>query len=168
MNKGNLISVKSRHPWTILSLCIVFVTPLLLGTSLYFFRDKLHFKSASKGELLTPLLAKEVLMFPVDEFLGKWQLVYFSPISCDKLCQNKVELLQNLQIALGKDQTRVVLRKEPLLTQKVVPTTLPFIEGSIVIIDPQGWLVTHYSPANFHAKGLLEDLRRLLRYSYVG
>jgi len=168
MNKGNLINIKTQRRWTMLSFGIVFVAPLLFGTLLYCWRDHFHFQSSAKGEVLPPLLAKEILNIPTDHFLGKWQLVYFVPSSCDKSCEHKIELLQNLTIALGKDQSRVVLRKEPLIGIKPLSTTLTLIENSIVIIDPQGWLVTHYSPANFQAKGLLEDLRRLLRYSHVG
>lgn len=159
--------------WTLILLCVLFVAPFILGSLFYVFRDAIHFNPSAKGEVLAPRLAKEVLNCPIDNFLGKWQLVYFFSAHCDANCQQHTEVLQNLCTALGKDKPRVVLRTVPFSTQEPKLhsssfSSLPIVAGSVVIVDPQGWLVTHYNPTDFHPKWILEDLRRLMRYSHVG
>lgn len=167
----------------ILLLLFTFTSPLLLGALSYFCRDALALNSKAQGEILKPILAKEVLNISMDEFLGKWQVLYLSPDNCDEACLQKTKLLQNLCLALGKDKDRVVLRKHFLGAEQAdfdnssnslnsCNSSSALTMGSVVIIDPKGWLVTHYHPNTFQAKdqvkGILEDLRRLMRYSYVG
>jgi len=154
----------------ILLLFLTFASPFLLGSVLYLCRDAFKLTSNAQGEIFKPRLAKDLLNITTDEFLGKWQLLYLSPALCDENCLDKTKLLENLCLALGKDKERVVLRKLSLesLESSQVSKHFPLTIGSVVIIDPKGWLVTHYNPTRFHAKGILEDLRRLMRYSYVG
>ena len=140
----------------------------------------------NKGELIEPSVSYSSLglINPFDK--QKWQLGYVVPETCDEFCQQQVHLLQQSHIALGKYQGRVepVLIKtanhSPRLTQlglaqievneefsKVVS------EFEFVIVDPLGQLVMRYPKASetelvAQSKGLLADLRKLLKLSRVG
>jgi cytochrome oxidase Cu insertion factor (SCO1/SenC/PrrC family) len=153
----------SSKGWTSLGLCVVFLAPMVSAALLYVYRDNININTRRSGELLTPPLESQQLELNVTKFLGKWQLVYLSPASCNSECEIQTKFLDNVRIALGKDKTRVVSRRI-----EKPKGDLPFKEGSVLIIDPKGWLVLHYTPELFNPKGILEDLRRLLRFSYVG
>jgi cytochrome oxidase Cu insertion factor (SCO1/SenC/PrrC family) len=47
------------------------------------------------------------------------------------------------------------------------PERLPFAESRVYVIDPLGNLMMSYAP-NAKAKGMLEDMKRLLRLSSIG
>lgn len=167
---------EKRRPWMLLGLCLIFVLPFFLGSLLFIFRDDFSFHTTTQGELLSPDLAHKVLGGSADTFLGKWNLVYFSPSDCDATCQEKKKILTNIHLALGKDGPRVRLQSLPYESLMNDTNKMNAIkgsiqgtsEGSILIIDPRGWLVLHYPPSKFYAKAVLDDLRRLLRFSYVG
>lgn len=160
----------SIHPFKnrtiIASLLFCVLSPMLAAYLLFFFKDHFHFKITAHGELVTPPIPATQLGFNAEQFKGKWQFLYIQPSSCDKICHNNIELLNNIHIALGKDQQRVRLH---LLPMDAVSGRLK--EGSIGILDPQGFLMMQYPTtlldSSLTAKGLLEDMRRLLRYSHA-
>jgi hypothetical protein len=96
------------------------------------------------------------------ELSKTWQLWYVVAESCDKRCQSDLNQLRNAQKALGKEQHRVTLRTiEP-------QAGLPFLTpGTLAIVDPLDWLMLYYEPGMPY-KGMLSDLRRLLKYSHIG
>jgi hypothetical protein len=96
------------------------------------------------------------------EPLKTWQLWYVVGESCDKHCQVDLNQLRNAQKSLGKEQHRVILRT-------VAPSAaLPFLKpGTLAIVDPLDWLMLYYEPGMPY-KGMLNDLKRLLKYSHIG
>ncbi|OYD23547.1 hypothetical protein [Oceanimonas baumannii] len=96
---------------------------------------------------------------------GQWRLVLVTDDPCD-YCAPAKRMLNNLDLALGRDEVRVMVTEQPaggLLEA-----------GFVYIADPPGLLVMRYPMAtdagqNRHTgKALLEDLRRLLKYSRAG
>lgn len=131
-----------------------------------------------------------------EKFLGKWWLVYVGPQKCYQECQNVLYNLRQLHVALGKDTSRVERLFIPhpncpsalcevflteyypdLMRAKLSPlafnTLFPVTSidqdmlGEIYIIDPLGNVMMHYSP-DIDPKGILSDLKRLLRVSKIG
>lgn len=164
-NSHNHLSPKGI-PWPLLIILLLFIVPFILAFFLYRFREEINFKYTQSGELVTPpVLVNTIPALTVSlSAPKKWQLIYLEPSPCDAECNNRLDLLKRVQQALGKDQTRVQLQ--------AIRFTEPFrkfaAENSILVVDPRGFLILVYPTASFNAKGLLEDMRRLLRFSHVG
>ncbi|GLT13455.1 hypothetical protein GCM10007931_04290 [Vibrio algivorus] len=121
-----------------------------------------------------------------------WQMAYLLPQDCAEICQQQLHLLKQSHIALGKDQPRVmpvvIAANEKDLTRLqdsgFVLLAAPELWGQLemksfagqdfVLIDPLGQWVMRYPTAinqdelSDELKGLLADLRKLLKLSRVG
>lgn len=162
----NNSSTQKPYGITLLLLVLVFGLPLLGAHLLYAYRDKISFKTIEAGKLLSPPIDTKALPIFDHSFLGKWQLIYVSPTPCDANCQKVISGLNQIHLALGKEKNRVILHnllvKDP--KEKIAGTLL---QGDIAIIDPEGWLIMQYSSSG-DPKGILRDLRQLLRLSHGG
>jgi hypothetical protein len=128
-------------------------------------------------------------------FRGKWNLVYIGDGRCDARCREALVLMRQTRLALNDDMTRVqrfllvagnccdqtyLDAEHPGLTValiddaagKALLTTFPdgqsaMRHGAIFIVDPLGNLMMSYG-AGVPQKGLLEDLKKLLKLSHIG
>lgn len=128
---------------------------------------------------------------------GKWTLVYVGDGQCDARCREALILMRQARIALGDDMTRVqrafvatgTCCDEPYLGKehvglvtlraseanaaellRVFPeyASVPVQQGGrIYIVDPLGNLMMSYA-RDARPKGLLEDMKKLLRLSHIG
>lgn len=154
--------LNSKHSlFTLGFLILVFVLPLVAAHLLYAYRNHFHFSTNENGKLLSPPIASQGLPFFDKSFLGKWQLIYFSPIPCDTTCKSIMPALKQIHTALGKEKSKVEYR---MIDTSITP--LHITSGDIVIIDPQGWLILQYASKS-DLKGILRDLRQLLRISHA-
>ncbi|RTZ18055.1 hypothetical protein EJ063_04505 [Vibrio aquaticus] len=169
------------------SLVVMFALPAIVAKTIL---SQHWYQSGvtNKGELIEPRTSYENLGL-VNPFQQKqWQLGYVIPEQCDAFCQQQVYLLGQSHLALGKYQQRV----EPVLlvTEKSDVTALgqndyqrvaintafsDVVEQfEFVIVDPLGQLVMRYPKVETQtelvtqSKGLLADLRKLLKLSRVG
>jgi hypothetical protein len=149
--------------WILWILCLL---PMVLAGLLYY-SPAIHWLTTKTNGILLrqPISVDALNVFSLEERAlasQRWQLWYVVDKSCDKQCQLSLERLQNAQKALGKDRHRVILRTiEP-------QATLPFLRpGTVAIVDPLNWLMLYYEP-DMPYKGMLSDLRRLLKYSHIG
>ena len=136
--------------------------------------------------------AADALTAP-DFLKGKWTLLYFGPGSCPAACRADLYDTRQVRTALGKDESRVqrvflaegaccdltLLRTlhPDLVTVRVTDEAAPLVtllrqarpgaRDRIYVIDPLGNLMMSYA-ADAPAKGMLEDLKRLLGLSHVG
>ncbi|MDY8147567.1 cytochrome oxidase biogenesis cluster protein [Vibrio sp. PBL-C16] len=138
----------------------------------------------NRGELVEPYTTLEQLGQESPLKDHGWQLAYVLPNECTEECKQQLYLLQQSHVALGKYQERVVpvvwltehsdpievsmlaMQMNELVTAKVKP-------GQMLIVDPLGQLVMSYSPKPNEDlvllnKGMLADLRKLLKLSRVG
>jgi cytochrome oxidase Cu insertion factor (SCO1/SenC/PrrC family) len=128
---------------------------------------------------------------------GRWTLAYVGDGGCDTRCAQALSLIRQTRLALGKDSQRVqrvffvtssCCNQQYLKTEHAGLITARLDEGSdreflalfpgtgstpasragrIYIIDPLGNLMMSYAPTA-PAKGLLEDLKKLLKLSRIG
>lgn len=138
----------------------------------------------NRGVLVEPYTTLELLgqESPLKEH--RWQLAYVLPNKCTEQCRQQLYLLQQSHVALGKYQERVVpvlWQTELSGTVDISMTTMQMNQsvtakvkpGQMLIVDPLGQLVMSYSPkpnedlVSFN-KGMLADLRKLLKLSRVG
>lgn len=128
------------------------------------------------------------------EFLqGKWTYLYFASKSCDLQCEAALFKIRQIRIAAGKDLNRVQYlllatsinsspiqqsifsRHNDLVIGKLLnwKTTLEVQQqeqlqvGFIYVIDPVGNLMMKYD-MDATSKGMLKDLKKLLRISNIG
>jgi hypothetical protein len=126
---------------------------------------------------------------------GKWTLLYVGDGRCDGRCRAALVLMRQTRLALNADMTRVqriflatgnccdqayLGAEHPDLTVAladseagrqllaVFPDPRPAADSLIYVIDPLGNLMMRHVPEPPPAKGLLEDLRRLLKLSHIG
>ncbi len=130
------------------------------------------------------------------EVMGKWTLVYFGDSSCPDSCMKSLYYMRQVHTAQDKERDRVqrvfilagtdgmaelktklaaypgmlVWTGEPIelakLTQNfgIGSASAP---GNIFLVDPLGNLMMRYAP-NADPSGMLKDMTRLLKYSWVG
>lgn len=142
-------------------------------------------------ELLTP--SGEA--FAASNWRGKWTLLYVGDGRCDTRCREALTLMRQTRLALNQDMNRVqrvflatancceqsYLDAEHaglLIARLDVPQAAPLSEllaqtgvgggaGMIYVVDPLGNLMMRHAPG-VPPKGLLEDLKKLLKLSHIG
>lgn len=148
------------------------------------------------GQLLQPArpLAHVDLTLADGSHAGKdflrhrWTLLFVGEGSCDARCVQALHDTQQIRLLLNRDMGRVqrlflatgeccdmamLKREHPDLTvaraapQDALLAQLPGEPGDLYIIDPLGNLVMRYGPA-VPPKGLLADLKHLLKLSQIG
>jgi cytochrome oxidase Cu insertion factor (SCO1/SenC/PrrC family) len=131
-----------------------------------------------------------------DVFMHKWTLLYVGSGSCDARCREALYDTRQVRLALDRDMARVqrlfvasgpccdegFLRDThpDLITVRDDAAAAPLIAqlpaadamsadgaGRVYLVDPLGNLMMYYPP-DATPKGMLEDLKRLLRLSHIG
>ena len=124
-------------------------------------------------------------------FHARWSLVYVGAGGCEAACRNALVLMRQTRLALNTDMTRVarvflvsgdccaaefLAHEHPGLTVLDAGTapaaalldTFPGARADTVyVVDPLGNLMMSYD-ARQDPRGLLEDLKKLLRLSHIG
>ena len=125
---------------------------------------------------------------------GKWTLLYVRRGPCAQVCRNNLYETRQVRVALDRDMNRVqrvfiaaedccdlkLLREQhpDLTTVRLGVDAAPLLailnpggaanaDDRIYLVDPLGNLMMSYRP-NARPKGMLEDLKRLLRLSSIG
>jgi cytochrome oxidase Cu insertion factor (SCO1/SenC/PrrC family) len=121
----------------------------------------------------------------------KWTLLYVAFGSCSDACRTRLYDTRQVRLALDRDMNRVqrvliagdgccdaqfLHEQHPdLITIRATPAAAPLLallpaearRPRVYLIDPLGNLMMSY-PADAKPKGMLEDLKRLLRLSSIG
>jgi hypothetical protein len=125
-------------------------------------------------------------------FRDKWSLVYVGDGSCGEACQQGLYVMRQTRLSLNNDMTRVARvflvtadccarefleREHAGLTviDASEPAAQPLLaqfpaqarEHTLFVVDPLGNLMMSYD-ARQNPRGLLEDLKKLLRLSHIG
>jgi cytochrome oxidase Cu insertion factor (SCO1/SenC/PrrC family) len=129
---------------------------------------------------------------PANVFNEKWTLVYVGNGACDEACRNALYFMRQTRLSLNNEMTRVsriflatsqccnreFLEREHaglISLDASGPEALDLIAAfpeqdraqSLYIVDPLGNLVMRYDTRDT-PKGLLTDLKKLLRLSHIG
>ncbi|MBT9589717.1 MAG: hypothetical protein IV089_02170 [Thiobacillus sp.] len=173
----------------------VFVVPVVAAYLAYFgWRPAGH---TNYGALLTatPLQQTQGAVldgqpYTLDTLQGKWVMVHVGPAQCDADCAKQLYLMRQTRITQGKAQSRIerlwvltdtatpdaaLLQEHPgLLVWR--PESPGFIEqfpavqnraAHIYLLDPLGNLMLRF-PENPDPKGMMKDLKLLLKASQIG
>ncbi len=131
-----------------------------------------------------------------DVLRGKWLYVVLGSGSCNESCLTRLHDTRQARLLLGKDATRVRRvyltaggEPDPALcgsdtdlvcarpggdSGRALLSTFDAAEGrealnagAVYLVDPHGNLVLGYGPTDL-TRSLLEDTKRLLKYSHIG
>jgi cytochrome oxidase Cu insertion factor (SCO1/SenC/PrrC family) len=125
-------------------------------------------------------------------FRDKWSLVYLGDGACLDACRQALYVMRQTRLSLNTDMTRVArvflatgnccarefLEHEHaglVVLDAATPAAQPLLaqfpavarEHTLFVVDPLGNLMMSYD-ARENPRGLLEDLKKLLRLSHIG
>ncbi len=172
----------------------LFAVPI--AASLLTYRYLRPAPTANYGELLLPPATITAQPFErVDggrfsfaQLAGRWILVVSDAGGCAATCAEKLVTLRQVRLALGRDASRVARVFVVEDRQRPEPAALDGFDGMVValtppgasvpsgagsdrahiyLVDPNGNVMMRW-PAAGERKGVLADLRRLLKASQVG
>jgi hypothetical protein len=171
---------------TLLILLLVFILPVAVA-KLVLGMDWYHGGATNQGELIEPQIDYATLDM-ANPNPRLWQVIYLLPSQCQEICRDRLYILHQSHIALGRDQDRVktlILTREDSDLQALVGmdfTTaaasgalIEFLdEQQLVVVDPLGSLVLRYGAISGRdaqirqGKAIIGDLRKMLKLSRIG
>ncbi|UJF22067.1 hypothetical protein [Shewanella sp. OMA3-2] len=173
---------------TLILLFVVFLVPVALA-KLVLSMDWYHGGATNKGALLNTELNYSTLEMDNPK-PHLWQLVYLLPEKCNEQCVDRLYIINQSHIALGRDRDRIVpmiLLQDNSDIDALKQLHIPFDTAAInskmaelltsqqmIIVDPLGSLVMQYDAvlgrdANIvQGKAIIADLRKMLKLSRVG
>jgi hypothetical protein len=180
-----------RQRRILIGVALMFFAPLAVSFILYYGHGWHPGGQVNHGELIQPPRPLPDSGLPAPHSLRhKWTLLYVQRGPCDALCLRRLYDMRQVRTALDRDMGRVqrvliadadccdtqrmlelhpdliTLPKgvavEPLLTSLPDPNS-----QRIYLVDPLGNVMMFY-PADAAPKGMLEDMKRLLRLSQIG
>ncbi|MFC5079413.1 hypothetical protein VTH8203_01375 [Vibrio thalassae] len=174
-----------RGRLTLLALIVFFALPFIVAKTIL---SNNWYESGvtNHGQLVEPRVTFESLGIVNPLQRDSWQLGFVLPAKCDDACLNRLYVMGQTYLALGKYKERVtpVVYIQsgyalPKLPDSVAVVTVN--DGFSDIVPPQGYVITDtlgqvvmvFEPTTkeqqvAHSKGLLSDLRKLLKLSRVG
>jgi cytochrome oxidase Cu insertion factor (SCO1/SenC/PrrC family) len=197
--QANIALRRSRQ--TLLLLAALFFVPFIAAWVIYsFFPDWRPTGQTNYGDLIAPaqpvpaLVLKDSEGKPLDLLKDKWSLVYLGSETCDAGCIERITLVRQIRLALGKNLSRLqriyiapddaaeaaavsTLAKDQPGMQIVVDggangqRATDFFKSAdpqaFYLVDPNGnWLLVY--TGRIDPKRLLEDLKKLMRLSSIG
>lgn len=151
---------------------IIFALPMLASWLLYQYHGYFRFKTSNHGQLIQPLIQANYFAKDNDK---KWRILYVSQINCDEQCKKIDYDLHQIQIALGKDQKRVViLRCDD--SQKIIKQLQDdlakqesgvVVQNKIYLIDPLNNVFMYYLDT-VNPMNILKDIKKVLEVSQIG
>ena len=192
-NKSPISKTSGRK--ILLGMAIIFVLPFTVAKTMHLLN--VHPASRSYGTLVNPpkplqfanLHDAQGKLVGSTQLLKKWNIVTVEIGDCAEPCRAQVHLLKQVNIALDKDAKRVqriliapnaekfdALQKQyPDLiiisgadaATKAFAAQFNHAKGDVYLVDPLGNLMMQY-PQDLNPKGLLTDLKKLLKNSWAG
>ncbi len=170
-----------------------FALPILGSFIVFYFTRPAA--TANYGELLKPAPVTEQPLgrpgagtFRFEELRGRWVLTASDSGACAPACREKLTLIRQVRLALGRNASRIVRVFVVDDLRAPDPQALAPFEGTIVaitppgmalppgaandrahvyLVDPRGLVMMRW-PAAADPKRMLRDLERLLKASQIG
>jgi hypothetical protein len=186
-------ALRTRNLRTVGALAALFVLPLALSFWMYYGDGWQPSGHTNYGELLEPVRPLPLDRWPEGKvLLDKWSLVYIASGSCEQRCRDALIVMRQTRLSLNQEMQRVnrvliagrnccdeaFLQREHAGLLKLdadsagageVVRIFPAEQraDSIFLVDPLGNLVMRYDEHS-NPKGLLQDLKKLLKLSHIG
>ena len=181
--------VGRRGRQTLYLLIVLFFVPVAVAFYMYYGADWRPVGQTNHGELLTPVKA---LPAGAEVLREKWSLVYVGDGACDADCREALVFARQTRLSLNQEMQRV----ERIFIATGECCDRPYLESvhaglkvvevpdaaasalvqafpekdrghTLFVVDPLGNLVLAYD-VHQAPKGLLTDLKKLLKLSHIG
>jgi hypothetical protein len=180
-----------RQRRILIGVALMFFAPLAVSFLLYYGHGWHPGGRVNHGELIIPPRPVSDSQLPAPLSLQhKWTMLYVQRGLCDELCLRRLYDMRQVRTALDRDMGRVqrVLIAESgccdtqalralhpdLITVPADAALAPLLASlpepgarRIYLVDPLGNVMMFYA-ADAAPKGMLEDMKRLLRLSQIG
>jgi hypothetical protein len=180
---------RRRGRLQLIMILAVVIAPMLLASAMYQWRFWVPETRSYHGELLGSGQTLQDLGVG-GEVEPRWQLLVTAPGSCERDCQELVFLARQIHIGLNREVSRAShtlatastldadydakLRREYPQLQRLSLDSQAYTqlagqsaEPQLWLVDPMGNLVLRYDISS-KPKGILDDLRFLLKISQIG
>lgn len=187
-----------RSNTTLWLLLASFLLPAVLAYAYFFFGDRPE--PDTYGELITPVIDIERLELtdvldnpiPRNELTSTWRMLYITADTCPEQCQQSLYNMRQINIALGKNQSRVdhtvlhsatvqpgfidLLEKQhPHILRARIPEQKlqllqlqnPAQQSAIYLMDPHGNIMMRFVDG-LDPKLILKEINKLLKISRIG
>lgn len=185
---SNVEKAKSRR--YLIMVVGVFLLPIILA-KLALTQNWLEYGVTNKGSLVGNELTLKDLGISNNELNNMWLILYALPEECTEQCEQTLLSVNNTYVALGKEMPKVrnvALYKHTLTSEQL--NTLDeskwsFISSpaqehaliqqpTVLLVDPLGNIILEHKPPmlpegqSLFGKGILADMKKLLKYSKIG
>lgn len=191
-------NTSERSNATLWLLLASFILPAVAAYAYFFFGDRPE--PDTYGELITPVVDIETLELtdvlgnpiPRKDLTSSWRMFYITADSCPEQCEQSLYNMRQINIALGKNQSRVdhavlhsataqtdfialLEEKHPHIYRAKIPSQkLPLLElgnpaqqSAIYLMDPHGNIMMRFVDG-LDPKLILKELNKLLKISRIG
>lgn len=118
---------------TLLTMIIVFVAPIVIGTVMFLNAERLGLstETTNYGQLIQPIVELNVKGVNVDDapadieklVRNKWTLMYFAPETCGEKCKARQALIKRIRLLTNEDmrrlQTATIYPQAPTNTEEL-------------------------------------------------
>lgn len=177
--------VRKRNQLYLVTLFAIAFVPLIVSTVVFFyFPQLLPTSTKNEGQLISPSVAAEQI--GLEGQIGKWTLLLPVGASCDAECEERLYLARQVNIALGRESSRVqrmaIWTEGTAPAQKIqadypglgaFPVELEKFKAKlgdpnrIYLMDPLGNILMFYT-LDKAGKPMLKDIKFLLKNSTIG
>jgi hypothetical protein len=186
--------MRVRNLRTIGALAALFFLPLLVSFWMYYATDWRPAGSTINGELIDPPRPLPAVQSSAGEmFRDSWTMVYAGDGACDDACRHALLVMRQTRLALNNEMSRVkraflataaccdkqflerehegmvILDAGASADMQALVQQFPVEDRAhmLFVVDPLGNLMMRYD-ARQNPKGLLQDLKKLLKLSHIG
>ncbi len=187
-----------RSNATLWLLLASFILPAVAAYAYFFFGDRPE--PDTYGELITPVVDIETLELtdvldnpiPRKDLTSSWRMFYITADSCPEQCEQSLYNMRQINIALGKNQSRVdhavlhsatartdfialLEEKHPHVYRAKIPSQKlqllelenPAQQSAIYLMDPHGNIMMRFVDG-LDPKLILKEINKLLKISRIG
>jgi hypothetical protein len=155
-----------------LLLALLFIGPLAIAWVLYFGGGAWKPAGTTNHGILIepPALLPEVRIAESGpdgsdgDLRGRWTMLYLDGGDCGDRCLAALDLSARVRLALGRRLARV---QRAYIAEGPEPLPVPRDGSEILLVDPLGNLMMRF-PLTEDPKGMLGDIKKLLRVSRIG
>lgn len=187
-----------RSNATLWLLLASFILPAVAAYAYFFFGDRPE--PDTYGELITPVVDIEKLELtdvlgnpiPRKDLASSWRMFYITAETCSEQCEQSLYNMRQINIALGKNQSRVahavlhsatartdfislLEEKHPHVYRAKIPSQKlqllqlnnPAQQSAIYLMDPHGNIMMRFVDG-LDPKLILKEINKLLKISRIG
>jgi len=195
---ANTSSTPERSNATLWLLLASFILPAVAAYAYFLFGERPE--PDTYGELITPVIDIETLELtdildnpiPRKELTSSWRMFYITADTCPEQCEQSLYNMRQINIALGKNQSRVdhvvlhsaiaqpgfinlleqqhphVLRARiPAQKLQLLQLQNPAQNSAIYLMDPHGNIMMRFADG-LDPKLILKEINKLLKISRIG